>query len=144
MNKITGGQASVGTLSASGVTVGANGLTMISATFTVGVEGSNIINVAVQLKDGAGVNLTTVKVLPWYLSTVSTGLTPTSVAPQTSLAAGTNGKLIEWITDLSGLAIFTAAGALDINITDTGTPTFYLVVVLPGGGIAVSGAITFA
>lgn len=144
MNKITGGQASVGTLSASGVTVGANGLTMISATFTVGVEGSNIINVAVQLKDGAGVNLAVTKALPWYLADNSTGLTPSATPPQTSLAAGSAGKVIEWITDLSGLFVFTAAGALNINITDTGTPTYYLVVVLPGGNLAISGAITFA
>ena len=35
-------------------------------------------------------------------------------------------------------------GDIDINITETGTPTFYLVLVLPNGKLAASGAITFA
>lgn len=37
-----------------------------------------------------------------------------------------------------------ADGDIDINITDTGTPTFYLAVVLPNGKLNVSSAITFA
>lgn len=35
-------------------------------------------------------------------------------------------------------------GDIDINITDSGTPTFYLIVLLPNGGSVSSGAITFA
>jgi hypothetical protein len=35
-------------------------------------------------------------------------------------------------------------GDIDVTITDTGTPTMYLNLVLPDGSIATSGAITFA
>lgn len=144
MNKLTGGQAQVGTLLATGATLGANGLTMVTAAFTVGAEASNVINVSCQLKDGAGVNIAVAKAYEWYLATNSTGLTPATSAPSGGTAAGTAGKIIEQVAELSGIMVFTAAGLCDINITDTGTPTLYLVVILPGGGLAVSGAITFA
>jgi len=37
-----------------------------------------------------------------------------------------------------------ADGDIDVDITDSGTPTMYLVLVLPNGKLAVSDAITFA
>jgi hypothetical protein len=144
MNTVTAGQAKIGQLYAAGVTIGASGLVQVVPTITVGVEATNVINVSVVLKDGAGVTLTMAKALYWYLSSVSTGLTPLGTAPNGGTAAGTNGKIIESVAELSGLMIFTAAGLADINITDTGTPTMYLVIVTPGGGLNVSSAITFA
>ncbi|TXH52453.1 MAG: hypothetical protein E6Q97_16020 [Desulfurellales bacterium] len=143
VNKATDGTLKAGALNVK-TAITAASITQMSATFTVGAEAANAINVAVQLKDGQGVALARAAALPWYLATNATGLTPATSAPNGGTAAGTNGKIIEWTAELSGLMVFTAAGQANINITDSGTPTLYLVVVLPGGILAVSGAITFA
>ena len=57
---------------------------------------------------------------------------------------GTDGLLLEWTNNVSGLVISEADGDIDVTLTDTGTPTFYLVLVLPNGRLVVSPAITFA
>lgn len=115
-----------------------------SASFTVGAEAANAITVTVQLKKYDGSNLDFAAALNWYLATNSSGLTPATSAPNGGTAAGASGKIIESVAELSGLAVSTAAGVLTFVITDSTTPTFYLVLVLPGGKLAVSGAITFA
>ncbi len=115
-----------------------------TATITVGAEAGNAINVAVQLKDANGANVAIAQALPWYLASNSTGLTPSGTAPDGGTASGTNGKIIEWVAQLSGLMVFNATGQCDINITESGVATWYLVVVTPQGKLLVSGAITFA
>ncbi len=115
-----------------------------SASFTVGAEATDVINVAVQLKDANNANVAVRQALPWYLASDSTGATPSGTAPSGGTAAGTNGKIIEAVAQLSGLMVFNATGQADINITEAGTATWYLVVVMPNGKLAVSGAITFA
>lgn len=142
-NLLTKGAAVVGKLLAKGI-ITAPDITTLSASFTVGTEATNAINVAVQLVDGTGVNVAVRKALPWYLSSAANGGTRLGTAPNGGTAIGANGSLIESIAELSGLMIFNASGQADINITDSGTPTMYLVVVMPNGSLAVSGAITFA
>lgn len=142
-NLLTKGAAVVGKLLAKGI-ITAPDITTLSATFTVGTEATNVINVAVQLADGAGVAVAVRKALPWYLTTDATGATPAASAPNGGTASGTNGKIIEAIAEKYGLMVFNASGQCDVNITDSATPTFYPVVVMPNGSLAVSGAITFA
>jgi hypothetical protein len=115
-----------------------------TATITVGAEGGDAINVAVQLKDAGGTNVAVRQALAWYLASDSTGATPSGTAPSGGTASGTNGKIIEWVAQLSGLMVFNATGQCDINITEAGVATWYLVVVTPQGKLLVSGAITFA
>lgn len=114
------------------------------ASFTVGTEAGNAINVAVQFNDADGTAMATACAVPFYLADDSAGLTPSTTAPNGGIAIGTDGALIESVANLSGLAISEADGDLDITLTDSGTPTFYLVLVLPNGSLAISGAITFA
>jgi hypothetical protein len=115
-----------------------------SVTFVVGTEGSNIINIAGTVKDAAGAAMAVPCALPCYLADDSAGLDPSTVAPSVGMAIGTDGALIEWTANLSGMLITEADGTFDIDITDVTTPTFYLVVILPNGLLAISGAITFA
>lgn len=115
-----------------------------TASFTVGVEGANAINVAFQIKNVLGANITAPLALEWYLASNATGLTKAPSAPNGGTAIGTNGQLFEWTAELAGMIVTNATGAADINITDSGTPTFYLVIVLPNKTLAISGAITFA
>ncbi len=114
-----------------------------SASFSIGTEAGNAINVAIQLKDWKGADLAYRAALPWYLSSDATGDTISS-APASGIAIGTDGLLIEWTNNVSGIVVSEADGDIDVTITDAGTPTFYLNLVLPGGRLATSGAITFA
>jgi len=119
-------------------------ISFFDVAMTVGTEAGNVITVACQAQDRDGVALSHRVSLPWYLADDANGDTPASSAPSGGTAAGTDGAIIEWVAQLSGLAVTEADGDLDIAITDTGTPTLYLVFVLPDGRLTVSGAITFA
>lgn len=110
---------------------------------TVGAEAANVINVACVCEWMNDEPVDRRVALPWYLSTSATGANIAATAPTGGIAIGTNGVLIESIADKHGLVVSTAAGLFDISLTDVGTPTFYLVVVLPSGDLKVSGAITF-
>lgn len=115
-------------------------------TFVIGAEGSNIINVGLQLNDLAGNALAVIGNVFAYLSDASTGIAISAAAPDGSVAIGTDGAIIlEHVTDLAWDLQSEADGDIDLDINDvTGTPTWYLVVVMPSGLQVVSTAITFA
>ena len=142
-NRLTRGKGVFGSVAASGPITAAS-VTQSSVSFTVGTESANTINVAMVFKDGVGVTQAVPKAGMWYLSDVATGLTPSTTAPNSGIAVGTNGKITKWTTNLSGFFVTTAAGLLDLTLSESGTPTFYLVIVMPNGSLSVSGAITFA
>lgn len=116
----------------------------IGAKFTVGAEAANAINVAVQLIDRENGNEIANHVgMAWYLSGDANGNTVAS-APSGGIAIGTDGLLLEWTNNVSGWVVSEADGDIDVTITDTGTPTMYLVLIAPDGKLLISGAITFA
>ena len=113
------------------------------ATFTIGAEAANVINVAIQLQDGAGNDLATSAAVGFYLSDEAAGTT--IVAAATSLAIGTDGVAIENISNSAGMLISEADGDIDLNIGDnSGAATYYLVLIMPSGRLVISDAITFA
>lgn len=114
------------------------------ATFVIGAEsGGNVINVAIQLLDADGNDLATRAAVYFYLSDDADG--DTVVAATTSLAIGTDGVAIEFVSNSAGLLISEADGDIDLNIGDAGgAATYYLVLVLPNGLLKVSSVITFA
>jgi hypothetical protein len=120
--------------------------TPTDATITVGTEADNSINVAVQLTDANGDNVAAIHHLLVYLSDQDDGTDVSAGAPDADVAIGTDGViLLEYTTDLVFQVQTDATGAFDFDIGDTtGTPTWYLVVVLPNGQQVVSDAITFA
>lgn len=120
--------------------------THLDCTFTIGVEGSNAINVAVVVKqDKAQVAVSSRRVLDVYLSDSSAGAGIIATAPSSGGAIGTNGVILASITANKYLKVLTTtAGLFDITFTEAGVKTFYLCVVMPNGRIVVSGAITFA
>ena len=109
-----------------------------------GTEVPNDINVTGQVNDGLGNDLATATALDFYLADDAAGLTPSTTAPDGGIAIGTDGALIESVANLSGKIITEADGDFDIDITESGVATWYLVVVLPTGKLVVSSAITFA
>jgi hypothetical protein len=118
----------------------------VAAAFTIGDETADTINVAIQLNDAAGDPLSAPAVVVAFLSADSAGLGIEGSAP-TDVTIGTDGAIIaELVTDTCWILQSEADGDidLDIDLTDPGVDTYYLVVVLAGGSIAVSDAITFA
>lgn len=115
-----------------------------SVTWTVGAEAANVINVAGQALDEAGNEMTEVCAFSWYFSSDAAGADPLTVAHDGGSAIGTDGALIEQAANLSGIAITEADGDIDIDITDAGAFTAYLVGVMPDGTLSVSAVITHA
>ncbi len=112
--------------------------------FTIGAEVGTTINVAVQLARHKGGDNKSPGAMSFYLADDTVGLDPATVAPSAGIAIGTDGALIESVANLSGLMISEANGSIDIDMDEAGVLTKYLVVVLPSGELAVSGAITWA
>lgn len=114
------------------------------ADITVGTEATNVINVAIDLKDASDRSLGVRNSLLAYLSTDATGDTLKSSDANLASAIGTDGILIELSADALFFLVSEADGDIDIDFTKTDTGTFYLNLVLPNGSIVTSGAITFA
>lgn len=113
------------------------------ASFVIGAEAGNEINVGIQLLDGNGDDIATRVAVQFYLSDDAEG--DTVVAAATSLAIGTDGVAIEFVSNSAGLLISEADGDIDLTIGDaSGAATYYLVLVMPSGELVVSDVITFA
>jgi len=112
-----------------------------AAVITVGTEAANVINVAIQLNDAAGVALARRGFVSAYLSDDANGDSIVATAPDT-VAAGTDGLYMPLIDKKRFDLVSEADGDIDINITKSGADTYYLVLVL-GDKLTVSGAITF-
>ena len=117
---------------------------LAGATIVVGDEAANVINVTIQFTDANGDDMAVPVSVKWYHANDSAGLTPTTTAQDGGTAIGTDGALIESVANLSGTMISEADGDVDIDVTDAGTFTTYLVVVMPNGLLVISGAITHA
>lgn len=115
-----------------------------TATFVIGTEtGGNEITVSIQLKDAAGADMATRSSVGFYLSNDANG-DSTKVAA-TSLVAGTDGVMQEFISNSAGRLVSEADGDIDVVIGDaSGAATYYLVLIMPNGSLVVSSAITFA
>ena len=111
-------------------------------TITVAAEAADIIKVTVQLNDSAGNVLTAAHHCLCWLSDAAGGAM-TATAPDGGVAIAAFGTLLnEGYADYQ--IITNSAGKFDLNITESGTPTWYLNVVNQSGRIYSSAAITFA
>lgn len=114
-----------------------------AATFVIGTETSNVINIGIKLKDGVAAGQERLSVHA-YLSSDAAGDSVVGTAP-TTVAIGTDGLAIPLVAGKAWLLVSEADGDIDLNITlSTGAATYYLVLVLPDGRLSVSKAITFA
>ena len=117
---------------------------LTSADFTIGAEDDDTINVAIQLQDESGAALAESMSLFAFLCDDENGLAPNAAAPDGHVAAGTAGGCIHLVTDKVFLLNTNAAGAVDVDVVESGADTWYLVLVFPNGERIVSSAITFA
>lgn len=114
-------------------------------TITVGTEAANVINVTVQANGPDGQDASASRCFFWYFADDAAGDTITATAHDGGSAIGTDGSLIELTANLNGLLITEADGDADIDITDAGAFTVYLVLVnLTTGLRTISDVITHA
>ncbi|KKL69985.1 hypothetical protein LCGC14_2109420 [marine sediment metagenome] len=115
-----------------------------SVEFVVGAEGSNIINVALQVVDSEGQALALqLALMAWLSDTEAAAMTLT--APSVGASIGTNGVIVHApVTDTLFYLLTDTDGALDLDIEEALVDTWYLNVRLPGGEVVSSAAITFA
>lgn len=100
--------------------------------FTVGEEASDVINVAVQLKDAKGANVAAKTVVRAWLSDTS-GAALSASAPSGTVVIGTNGVIIASLTAKTHLIIITnATGQFDLNITEAGAKSYHLNIEVDG------------
>lgn len=116
----------------------------IQPKFTIGAEGANAINVAIQLVDRENGNeLTERAALQWYLAADTNG-DSIATAPSGGIAIGTDGLLIEHTNNIAGFVVSEADGDIDVTITESTAKSFHLILIAPDGKLYSSGAITFA
>ena len=143
MYQITEGRALAGALTVQKDLAGQS-LDVLDATFTIGAEAANAITVAIQLLDGNGREITWRAAVDFYLSDDANGDSITATGPGVSITADPDGVYQPFIAVKAGRLISEADGDIDFKIGETGGATWYLVLILPGGKLKVSGAITFA
>ena len=116
---------------------------LYTATFTIGTEADNVINVAIQLLDGAGNEMAQRSGIMAYLSDDANGDSITGTGPSSESAIGTDGVLGILLAKKIYFLVSESDGDIDIDITETGDTTWYLVLVMPDGHLVVSDAIDF-
>jgi hypothetical protein len=132
------------------LTPGANEINVLDgvtagATFVIGAEAGNAINVGIQLRDATPADIGTRQCVFAYLSDDANGDSIAAVAPDGGWAIGTDGLLIPVVANKAAMLTSESDGDIDINITHAaGAKTLYLILVMPNGKLAASGAITFA
>lgn len=114
----------------------------LDVAFSVGAEATNVITVAVAVKQ-YGLAVDCRHLLFAWLSSDATG--DTLAADPGTMAAGTNGTLLaEPVDDLVQMYLTEADGKLDIAVTHASTSGFYLNVAIPGGRVVTSPILQFA
>ena len=115
----------------------------LDATIVVGTIAGDIINVTIQLEDADGADLAVRGSIQAYLSDDANGDSIAGTAPNGNVAVGTDGLCIPLIADKFFQLTSEADGDIDLDIEDSGTPTYYLILILPNGKLLTSDAITF-
>ena len=113
------------------------------ATITVPAISSDTFAVTIQLKDWAGNDLEEAAHIHCYVSSTSTGLDPTAISAEITTTSGGDGATLVSLAKYSWELISEADGDIAIDVTDDGSDTLYLVLVMPDGRLVVSGALAF-
>jgi len=121
------------------------GFIAADAEFVIGVEsGGNVVNVGVTMVDANDDPIAEVQNVQVLLSDDIAGLGIAATAPDGGIAAGADGAILMAMVAGKMLLVQTeATGKFDLDITESGTDTFYMVVILPNGRQIVSDAISF-
>lgn len=117
---------------------------VIDATITITQTTSEAFAAVVQLLGINGKDLTNRGQVDWYLSKDAYGDTlATDSTDITTLAAGTDGVVIEHNANVAGKAISESDGDIDFALAVPSGKTVYLVLCMPDGTLIVSNAMTY-
>jgi hypothetical protein len=120
------------------------GSTINDVEMVVGAEAAHVINVALQLKDEAGEDYAARGSVQAYLAADANGDTPNTTAPDGVDVIGTDGLALPIVAGKHFQLVSESDGDIDLDITESGAATMYLIVILPNGTLVASEAITFA
>ena len=113
------------------------------AEITVGaLTGGDTINVSIQLLNGLGQERSERTAVFAYLSDDANGDSVAATAPNGNVAIGSDGVLIPIVADKAFMLISEADGDIDLDIVDSGSDTWYLILQNPNGDLIASDAIT--
>ena len=117
----------------------------MTATFVIGAEAANVKNVAIQLRDEEDTALGERASVSAYFSDDANGDSLIATAPSGAVAIGTDGVLYDVGAAKKVFVLSSEAnGRINVNITEAGVKTLYVIVVLPSGRHVASGAVTWA
>lgn len=113
--------------------------------WTVGAEAANVIKVTAKLKTVRNKAITERRAVRVWLTQSATTLAIAGTAPSGTVVIAAKGSVLATVTAKLFFHIITdAAGEFDLNITEVGAATWYVVVQLDDGTLLVSPAVTFA
>lgn len=113
--------------------------------FTLAAQAGDVRKVTIQLQSGAVASLGSAGYVRAFLSDAATGLGITATAPSGGVAIGDKGAILATPVANKMWDLQTdAAGAVELDVTEAGAKSFYVVVILPDGTHAVSSALAFA
>jgi hypothetical protein len=112
---------------------------IVDATITVGDPTLGAFPVTIQLKNAQGGDLSNPRAVFAYLSKDADGSTICTDSTDTSeFVIGTDGLLVETVTDVAGWLVAESDGDIDVVITVITTKKAYLVLVMPDGQLVIS------
>ncbi len=112
------------------------------ASIVVGAENANVRAITIQLEDGQGRDITKRAAVEIAVFADANGDAFVATGGSTGLAIGTDGALLPIVAKKLFKAVSEADGDIDLTWTDTGTEAAYLGVILPGGKLVMSAALT--
>jgi len=121
---------------------GALQLRVAGCSFQIGSEASDAIDVTIQFEDSEGTSISEKRLVRAWIGDAVEGV-EAATAPSGGVAVQTGGLLQTVTTGKHLLVITDATGAAVIRLSESGTPTFYLMVEFDGKVFSSSG-ITFA
>ena len=111
---------------------------------SVGTEAANVVAVTIQCKDVQGsADLAVRGVIFAYISDDANGDSIAATAPDGGWAIGTDGLLIPVVANKAAFLVSESDGDIDLEVTESGTDTFYIACVMPRGNIVMSDALSF-
>lgn len=117
---------------------------LFTASFTIGAQGGDNIIVLIQLQDAMGNDMAQANCILAYLSDDAAGADVTGTGPSTETIIDTDGDIIAIITAKKVYLLTSESdGDIGLDVEESGSKTWYLVLVMPDGRLVVSDAITF-
>jgi hypothetical protein len=110
----------------------------------VSAEDTNVVTVTIQLKKANGDDLAARGCLKAYLSDDANGDSVVATAPDGHVAISGDGLCMHLITDKVFLLTSESDGDITLTVTESGTKSCYLILVLPSGKLVASAEIAHA